>query len=179
MKKAFLITVAAIIFFAVTMFIRLGMYKEVKFEVRDLPIQNTLFVNHVGPYYKISEKISFVEDWAKQNGVPCEKTYGEFLDDLKATSEDRLRSRGGCVTGEYVSEKSYLPADASYGSIAAGKYLVGYFEGAPSVGPYTVYPKAFDWMKNNGFVIAGPVIEMYTVLNEKEVRTEYLFPIKK
>ncbi len=159
------------------MYFRLGMNKEVAFEVRDLAAMRVLYLPHTGSYYKIAEKIEYVEKWAKANNVNCARTFGQYLDNPETVDEDRLQSHGGCIIDQLP--KGVSPQDEMVVSeLPARKYLVGSFDGAPSVGPYTVYPKAFEWMKKNSASLAGPTVEIYYVLSEKEVRTEYLFPLK-
>lgn len=176
MKKVIITTVAAIIGLAIFMYMRLGMYKKVEFKSHEVGPLQTLFLVHTGPYYKIAEKIDQVEAWAKAHNVACEKTFGEYLDDPKQVSEDRLQSHGGCLLSP--DAKFDAPADMQRGTIAKRNYLIADFDGAPSVGPYAVYPKAFDWMKENKKNLDGPIIEVYTVTGLKSVTTTYLFPIK-
>lgn len=153
------------------------MNKEVSFVAKEAGPFATLYVKHTGPYYKIAEKIDYVEKWAKANGVNCERTYGKYIDDPKTVDEDRLQSEGGCFVA-HIPE-GVTPQDGMFiGELPRRKYLVGTFNGAPSVGPYTVYPKAFDWIENNSATLDGPILEVYDVVNEKEVLTEYLFPIQ-
>lgn len=177
MKKAIFTTLAAIIAFAIFMYFRLGMNKDVALEVRELQTMHVIYLKHTGAYYKIAEKIDHVEKWAKTNLVHCPKTFGRYLDDPQTVAEDRLQSQGGCIV-QGLPPGLKIPEEMTLGTVDAGKYLVGQFDGAPSVGPYTVYPKAFEWMTENSMTLAGPTVEIYNVVNEKEVLTEYLFPIK-
>lgn len=177
MKKAIFTTIAAIIAFSIYMYFRLGMNKAVVLEAREAGPFKILYIKHTGPYYKIAEKIEYVEKWAKANGVSCEKTFGQYLDDPQAVAEDRLQSQGGCIIAEIPDEVS-IQNEMLIGELPKRKYLIANFDGAPSVGPYTVYPKAFEWIAANSSALEGPIVEVYNVLNEKEVRTEYFFPIK-
>jgi AraC family transcriptional regulator len=176
-KKAIFTTLAAIIAFSIYIYFRLGMNKEVALEAKEAGPFKVLYLKHTGPYFKIAEKIDYVEKWAKANGVACEKTFGQYIDDPKVVDEDRLQSQGGCIISELPKGVS-AQEEMILGELPKRKYLIGSFNGAPSVGPYTVYPKAFDWMKANTTALDGAIIEIYNVVNEKEVLTEYLFPIK-
>lgn len=177
MKRAIFTTLAAIIAFSIYMYFRLGMHKEVSLEAREAGPFKTLYQKHTGPYFKIAEKIDYVEKWAKANGINCARTYGQYIDDPKAVAEDRLQSEGGCLIVDWPSDMK--PLEGMFiGELAKRKYLIGSFDGAPSVGPYTVYPKAFEWIAKNNSAIDGPIVEVYEVLSDQEVRTEYLFPIK-
>ena len=176
MKKAIFTTIAAILAFSVFMYFRLGMNKTVMLEAREAGPFKTLYQKHTGPYYKIAEKIEFVEKWALANGVSCSKTFGQYIDDPQSVDEDRLQSEGGCIVEDMPSDLKPLEG-MIVGEIAKRKYLMAKFDGAPSVGPYTVYPKAFEWLSKNSMTLDGPIVEIYNVLNAKEVVTEYLFPI--
>lgn len=177
MRRVIITTFLAVVVFAVFLYFRLGMNKPVELSAKEQGPFATLYLEHTGPYYKIAEKIDTVEAWAKANSVSCAKTFGEYIDDPKTVAEDRLQSRGGCIIDK-LPEGVTQQEDMKLGEIPKRDYLSAVFRGAPSVGPYTVYPKAFDWMKENSRTLDGPVVELYTVLNEKEVLTEYLFPIK-
>ena len=177
MKKAILTTVAAIIAFSIYMYFRLGMNKDVALEAKEAGPFKILYMKHTGPYFNIAEKIELVEKWAKANGITCEKTFGQYLDDPQSVDEDRLQSQGGCIIDELPSGVT-LQAEMVVGELPRRKYLVANFDGAPSVGPYAVYPKAFDWIAKNSSSVDGPIVEIYTIVSDKEVTTEYLFPIK-
>src|SRR4051812_32217239 len=97
MKRVIVTTIFLIIAGVIFMYMRLGMYKKVEFAVHDVGPYQTLFMQHIGPYYKIAEKIDTVESWAKSHNIACEKTFGEYLDDPKEVTEDRLQSHGGCL----------------------------------------------------------------------------------
>lgn len=177
MKKAIFTTLAAIIAFSIYMYFRLGMNKEVALEAREAGPYKILYVKHTGPYYKIAEKIEYVEKWAKANGIACQKTFGQYIDDPQSVDEDRLQSQGGCIV-ESLPADLKLQEEMIVGELPERKYLIGKFNGAPSVGPYTVYPKAFDWIAKNESALEGPIVEIYEIKSDTEVLTEYLFPIK-
>ena len=56
--------------------------------------------------------------------------------------------------------------------------LVAAFDGAPSIAPLKVYPKVFEQMKDLELVSNGPVVELYEVLDARQGRTRYYFPVK-
>jgi effector-binding domain-containing protein len=118
-----------------------------------------------------------VEKWAKENGEACKISFGEFIDDPDKVDEDRLRSNAGCVvekTWDFV-----LPAGFGFREYPPRVYVVAEFDGAPSIGPFKVYPKTKDYIESHNYKLSGPVIEMYEILSEEKVRTTYLFPVEK
>ena len=47
------------------------------------------------------------------------------------------------------------------------------------LGPYKVYPKISEYMNSNNLKQGASVIEIYEMINEKELLTKYLFEIVK
>lgn len=133
-----------------------------------------LYKDHIGPYHQINSSIQEVERWAFDHGLPCSRSFGEFLDDPEAVDQDRLRAHAGCV----------LPAGAAvdpgtpfhFETRARRDYVVARFAGAPSIGPFKVYPKAEEYLQEHRLKRDGPVVEIYRV-NGNAVETEYLFPL--
>jgi hypothetical protein len=168
---------SGLIVFSITVFFRLGGHKHVDIAVKDIGAYHTLSKKHIGAYHKIGFVIDEVEKWAKDNGVPCERTYGEYLDNPREKDEDRLQSFGGCVTGEDISPelKAKLPQDFLLGQVDAGPRVVAVFKGAPSIGPFKVYPAVEKFMADKHWVAKGSVIEIYSIFGTREASTEYQF----
>lgn len=156
------------------LYYHLGVYQEVKVELQDRKAMILVFKNHLGPYHTTHTTIEKVEAWAKQNGISCSTTFGEYIDDPSGSpDEDRLRSRGGCVMN---SQPSSLPEGYLSATRPAGRYVVGQFSGSPAIGPYKVYPKAHNFMQDHRLKASGPVIELYQFV-DNSIRVEYLFPV--
>ncbi len=168
-------TLLGILAFATYLYIHVGGYKEPSFASQELGPYKIIFKHHIGAYHKILESIEPVEKWAKENQIDCHESFGEFLDDPEVVIEDRLQSNGGCLI--HIEPKN-LPQDFSFREIPRKFYLVGEFDGAPSIGPFKVYPKAMKWIAEHQFVLGGPVIEIYTPQGTSE-HTRYLFPLGK
>ena len=166
MKKILFFIVSSILVFATTVYYRLGAYKEVSIEVKQLPEFHLLYKEHFGAYHKISEIISTVEAWAKSNNYNCKKTFGEYLDDPRTIEERRLRSLGGCV----LEIKPIADTPFTFKTIPTSRYIVAHFSGAPSLGPLKVYPKVEDYMKNLGIKITLKNTEWKTYLEDMEKR---------
>lgn len=161
---------------------RLGSFKDVTIEHK---MKNGPFTvvarEHLGAYHKIAAMIVEMETWARSHGEPCNITFGEYFDNPEQTDEDRLRSRGGCVvTNPQNTEalKKVLAPNMTLETIEIPDALVAEFEGSPAIGPLKVYPKAFAYMQEHDLVSAGPVLELYEVLNSTAGRTQYFFPVR-
>lgn len=168
--------IAALFALIISLFFRLQAFKPVLLETQQVAEMKLIFKNHLGPYYKIVPTIEEVEKYVRANGETCELSFGEYLDDPDKEDQDRLRSLGGCLTAKTWEN---LPTDFLQKTIPPRFTLIAHFSGAPSIGPYKVYPKAADWMKENGYKQNAAILEVYKVINEKEVETTYYFPIEK
>ena len=177
-----LLTIFALVSYV---YIHLGGYKEAELKSQDLGPYKIIFAHHVGAYHKILESIEPVEKWAIANGVGCDLSFGEYLDDPESIAEERLQSNGGCIVG---AEPANLPTQFSYREIPRRFYLTAEFDGAPSIGPLKVYPKAYKWIADNHYALGGPVIEIYSITKSSKtaddkaqmaVHTQYLFPLGK
>ncbi len=173
---------SSLVVFAITVYFRLGGHKHVAIERRDTAAFNVLGKKHLGAYHKIGPVIDEVEKFAKANNIPCEKTYGEYIDDPRTKDEDRLQSIGGCVVGagdigELVPAETFkkIPAEYILSKIEGGPRIVAIFKGAPSIGPFKVYPAVEDYMSENKLKMSGPALEIYEILGEHAARTEYQF----
>lgn len=171
---------SSLVVFGVTIFFRLGGHKSVQIEKRELPAMSVIGKNHTGAYHKIGDVIVAVEKWAQENNVPCRRTFGEYFDDPREKAEDRLQSFGGCLLEVQISadmQKS-LPAEFSYKNYPASSGVIAIFEGAPSIGPFKVYPAVENFMAEHRLKNIGSVIEIYQIMGARDARTEYLFKVE-
>lgn len=156
--------------------IYLGAFKDVKLADETYgPIQ-LVAKPHVGAYHKIVPVIEEVEKWARANGEACHLSFGEYLDEVETVPEDRLKSNAGCFVEKDWS--AGLPDGFTYREIPKRRYVTAEFEGAPSIGPIKVYPKANEFIESKGLENDGPVMEVYEILPEQKVRTKYFFPVR-
>jgi AraC family transcriptional regulator len=175
--KYILATLGLIAALFLGVYIYVGGYKPVTTEITDKGPFRLVYKAHLGAYHKIGVVLEEVEKWAKANGEICKLTFGEYLDNPKIVDEDRLQSHGGCLVDK--SWTSGLPEGFQYREIPKREYLAAVFEGAPSIGPMKVYPRADSIMREQGYKPDGAVIETYEILSPKTVETRYYFPIKK
>jgi AraC family transcriptional regulator len=180
-KKLVFLLVSCLVVFIVTLFYRLGGHKSVSIERIENPQPIALLGHsHIGPYHKINTVITMVESWANQHNLPCLRSFGEYYDDPRTKDEARLRSFGGCVLDgiESLSLSEKPPEGFEIKTLPIGSYVVAKFEGSPSIGPMKVYPKVQKWLDEQGLIMDGSVIEMYTIKGDRDALTEYFFKFK-
>ena len=167
----------AILVFAFYLMNYLGTFKPVIIEEKKAGPFQMIYKNHVGPYHKIVPVIEEVEKWAKAQGYDCKVSFGEYLDNPETSEEARLRSRGGCVVPEFPAQ---LPEGFEKQTLPEKDYVTAVFEGSPGIGPMKVYPKAHEYIRDQGLVRESEtVMEMYVIHSPESMTTTYYFPIKK
>lgn len=154
--------------------VRNGVFKPVAFAVEDQPAFTVLYKEHMGAYHKIMDDLTAVENYAKEKGIVCAETFGEYIDDPGVVEQERLRSNVGCVVADGTAEQDGFKTK----TFPARKALVATFEGSPALGPYKVYGKAGDEMQTRRLSPDGAIVEVYKVLENGGLRTRYLFPVK-
>ena len=175
-KAAIAITFAIVLGFAVYLVTYVGFFKPVHVsEATALPAMKLVYLDHMGAYHKIVASIEAVEKWAKENNVDCSKSFGEFIDDPDVTEEARLRSRAGCIVSDAPAN---LPKDFKTMEYPARRYVTATFSGAPSIGPFTVYPAVREKIEELRLKPNGSVIEQYEIHGPKEMTTTYFFPVE-
>lgn len=175
MRTAFLIIIVGIFTFMIYLFFHLGFHKPVGIGFSEEGPFQMIYKEHSGPYHKIGDKIREVEDWAKQNNVPCPEAFGEYLDDPSVVEHDRLRSHGGCIV---TATPSSMPADIKTQMREKRSYIKATFSGSPLIGPMKVYPKMLSYSEAHKRPLDGAIIEIYRPISEKEMLTTYYFPVK-
>jgi AraC family transcriptional regulator len=165
----------AIIILVVYLMNYLGAFRPVIISQKLAGPFHFIYKTHVGPYHKIVSSIEEVEKWAKDQGIDCHLTFGEYLDDPRQTEEVRLRSLGGCVVNEIPST---LPEGFESNTVPEKSYVTAVFEGSPGIGPLKVYPKIFAYIEDKNLQREETVIEIYEVHSQESMTTTYYFPLK-
>lgn len=153
----------------------LGFTKSVNIQVEQRGPFVLVYRNHIGAYHMIGPTIEAVEQWAKDQNLRCALTFGEYLDDPAALDQDRLRSRGGCLF-QSLPPTLTLPTDMMREERPQRRYVVGRFEGSPSIGPFKAYPEIQKYIETHRLKNEGAVMETYFIQGDKVV-TEFLFPV--
>ncbi len=172
--------------FALYLFQYTGAYKTVTVDVDQRGPYTVVYKDHIGAYHRTVASIEDVENWGRIEGIKCRLSFGEYYDDPSVVEEGRLRSRGGCIIDPLVPEdvatferwKDKLPDGIKADVIAPMKAVVAMFSGAPGIGPLKVYPKANDYIAENGLEKKGSVLEIYEIFSPKSMQTTYIWPIK-
>ncbi|MFZ4404672.1 MAG: GyrI-like domain-containing protein [Pseudobdellovibrionaceae bacterium] len=193
-KILFLMIASGVAGFAGWMLFYLGAFKPVQISESTRGPFVLVYKNHLGPYHKIVSSIEEVENFAKAQGLDCNLTFGEYLDNPKTGEEDRLRSRGGCLFdpsssqaqthAEFITstetsvKKIPWPKDFIVETRPANNYVQAQFDGSPGIGPMKVYPKVADYFREHHLEQKPAVIEIYQIHSREEknaMTTTYLF----
>ncbi|MCB0393056.1 MAG: GyrI-like domain-containing protein [Bdellovibrionales bacterium] len=175
MKIIIAFTVCALLGFLATVAIYLGAFKEVHIEKTYVPNLHLIYKLHTGAYHKIGKSIEEVEKWAKEKGLNCDISFGEYFMDPKSVDESLLRSHAGCVTKDtYEGE---LPNEWNQRDLEESPALLAHFDGSPAIGPYKVYPKVNEYLKQQGLGEYQSVFEIYSLVND-HFSTQYYFLLK-
>lgn len=175
MRKILLLIFLTLSLFAVWASFSLGFFKKVSIVESDYPEIKLIFKDHVGPYHKIIDAIEPVEKWAQENKIPCDKSFGQYLDDPEIVDHDRLKSRGGCIVSEVPNT---LPEGFQSLVVPAQKYVLAEFLGSPAIGPYKVYNHIAAYFNERHWERELAVLEIYERYNKDQIKTIYLFKKK-
>lgn len=183
-KHAFFAVTIGLVIFFLYLLQYTGSFKSVTVGVDQRGPYTLIYKDHVGAYHKVVSVIEEVEKWAKANGLKCRLSFGEYFDNPSVVEEGRLKSRAGCLIDPLVSEetaqleKLTLPEGIKKDIWPASKSVVALFDGAPSIGPLKVYPKAYSLMEESKLKPKGPILEIYEVLPGKSaMKTIYLWAL--
>ena len=119
-----------------------------------------LFVFVEGSYYKKRR-----ED---------ESIFAEYFDVPGKVKPEDLRSNAGFLVDKYYKDSSPY----KFKKVPKQLYASSVFNGSPAIGPMKVYPVMNKWIKDNGYEVCGPCLEIYK-MQGKKMSTQYLMPIKK
>ncbi len=177
MKSILALVAVVVTGLILALMVRLGSFKPVAVTQSHHPSMMLVYKHHVGAYHKIMPVLEEVEKWVKANGEKCELSFGEFYDDPDVVAEDRLRSNAGCLVSAKPAQA--MPDGFKYRETPPHDYVVAEFDGAPSISPMKVYPRANEFIAEKKLTPQRPVFEVYKILENNQVHTTYLFPVVK
>lgn len=142
-----------------------------------------LYKEVVGPYHEVASHIIEIEEFAKDQGSVCARTFGYYLDDPNGVDHNRLRSHVGCLFDAHVDlsglqqteefqNKKYQVEDFKFNS-----YIMGTFDGSPALGAIKIYPKMLKEAAAQRLHINNKAFEVYEVKSSTKVRTRVVFEI--
>jgi len=180
MAKAFAITFGLLLAIAIFIVYRVGYFNPVNISSGNQGPFFFVYKVHRGPYHKIAPVIDSVEDFFKENQLPCPLAFGRYLHDPNTVPHDRLESHGGCAfpSPSPALQELIKKGEFETDEVPKKEYVVAHFEGSPSIGPLKVYPYVKEWMDKYGYKLESPVIEIYQTTGEDSVHTRYLFNYK-
>lgn len=100
---------------------------EMNVEIRDIPTMRVVAMRHIGPYFLIGATFGKLAAFAKQNGVPFDKSLAIYHDNPEDMPADQLRSDACLVVPEGYSLES---DEVTVFDIPANKYAVATYIGA-------------------------------------------------
>lgn len=161
------------------LYIYLGFSKPVEISFTTSPEMVMIYKEHFGPYHKINSVIVDVEKWLDDQGIQCDSTFGEYLDDPNEVSEDRLKSYGGCLFEKGAEKLSQLerPEEIKFKVTPSKKAIKASFDGSPAIGPFRVYPKINEMVRDQRLVRDGGSVEVY-VVQGSQMTTTYYQPVQ-
>ena len=133
-----------------------------------------------GTYRQIPEKIGmFMQEFFKQKLQPMGEFFGLYLNSPQQVKEEELKWQVGFSVAREAAVASPLEkGEFTHTQVAVCLY----------VGPYenvgSAYGRIFEFIENNGYEAAGPIMEKYLDQNPQAVkpsdlRTEINVPVKK
>lgn len=152
---------------------------ELPATIQTLPSQTVLALAHTGPYEGMTETIDRLFSFMEQQGIqPTGELMGVFWDDPMNTPAEECRyevripvAPGTEVDAPFVVKT--IPPTAT-----AGVALVGSYEKIAEE-----YGKLYTWIREHGYRVAGPLVEVYLVhpgsgVPPAEYQTEVHVPIE-
>lgn len=177
MLKAFIITLILLLSGLGFVVWRTGYFQPVEISGGSFGPYFMVYQIHQGAYHNMPKTLEKVEDFFKEQDIPCPLSFGRYLHDPALVDEDRLESHGGCLIKEWTQEQMVKIQNSEFKTeeLPAKEYVIARFNGSPSIGPFRVYPEVEKFFKKYGYQQNGPVIEVYQTLGPDSVLTQYLF----
>jgi len=179
-KKVFGSFLVLLFSFMIFTYFKSGAYKSVEAEKVVSPKFQLFYVENVGPYHKIMENLSYVEDEFKKLGTPCVRTFGHFLSDPEVIKHEKMISHVGCAfTPEESPQLFTLPDRVKEKFFTSNEQadrvcFKGNFRGSPALSAIKVYPVLQEMAETNKIKLSKDYLEVYTVEGEKVLTDVYL-----
>jgi len=137
-------------------------------------------IEYKGTYTQIQEAIAkMAEEMRHQNVAPAGPLMGIYYNSPASVSVEELQWEVGFpMTPQALIQPPLVMKEWNYTQVA-----VSLHQGAYEDTPDTI-TKIIDWMRENGYVPAGPIMERYLDMNPAELKpedrkTEVWIPCKK
>jgi hypothetical protein len=179
-KKVFGSFLILLISFVIFTYFISGAYKSVEAEKTTVPKLQLFYVENIGPYHKIMDNLSYVEEEFKKLGTPCVRTFGHFLSDPEVIKHEKMISHVGCAfTPEESPQLFTLPDRVKEKFFSAAERtdrvcFKGNFKGSPALSAIKVYPVLKEMADANKVKLSKDYLEVYTVDGDNVLTDVYL-----
>lgn len=148
----------------------MGAFSSVSIHTGEAGPFNFVYLEHQGPYYQLTNKITQVEKYLTDNKIQYLYSAGIYFDDPAEVAESELKSYGGFIIKDSISVQNPY----KFIKIAKRKVVIATIEAHPMIAPFKVYPAFKEWLENNKNIeIVGPSLELYKPGDNIEVHFPY------
>ena len=150
-----------------------------KIEIKSVPEYQVAFILKKGSYQQIPDTLGKVVGWLMAKNVEIQMpVYGLYYNSPVDVSEEELEWEvGAAFVGELEGE-----ADIKIKNVLQHEVVTSVFKG-PYGEAASVYMDLIQYAANEGYQIAGPVLESYlndpSEVSQSEALTEIQFPVVK
>lgn len=158
--KGFLFLTASALFCAVfgtaAVLWYLGTFQEPKITLGDAPSYHVAYMEHVGPYDKITETVIQVKTTLEKANINTDTGFSLLIDDNDVFENER-RSKVGFI----IPADTIVPASLIVEDIPARPALIATYEGGAMMGSYKAYNNMKEWAKKFDYTLSMPAMEIY------------------
>ena len=136
----------------------MGAFSSVDITTAEKGPYHFIYMEHLGPYYEVVNKINEVENYLKKHNIEYKNAAGIYFDDPAKVKEEDLKSYAGFIVNDSLAvEKPF-----HYTKINRRQVVVAKIEAFPMIAPFKVYPAFHEWLENNKNIeIVAPPLELY------------------
>jgi len=154
-------------------------------QAQEITIQNSApftyaYMECKGSYAQIPDKVNeFMGIFFKQGLMPLGSFFGMYLNSPGEIKEEELQWRLGFpVAGDAAVAAPLQKGECAFSKVAVYPYVGPYDKSSES------YAKIMEFIDQNGYQMAGPIIERYLDMDPMSVkpealRTEIIVPVEK
>jgi AraC family transcriptional regulator len=125
-------------------------------------------IEYKGPYTQIQQAIAqMAEEMRSQNAAPAGPLMGIYYNNPAQVSPQELQWEVGFpMTPQTLIQPPLARKEWNYTQVAVCLHQGAYEDTADTI------TKMIDWMNENGYVPAGPIMERYLDMNPAELKPE-------
>ncbi len=130
-----------------------------------------VFVEHVGPYWRVGQAFRVISDWMIREGVHA-PMFAVYLDDPMQTAAQSLRARVGCFYDGSPEDEGFM-SDTVVAHVVAIMTLPERSTPSP-----IFHHQLAEWVQANHYVPDGQVMEVYLPGDGRRATIEIRMPVK-